>query len=76
MTRKVTGSVEGFYYDDAVMMEVNNYDGALAVLELLETMTLSHYEAVFLGEDGDKKTKGGVTTERRCRSTGDELTND
>ena len=40
------------------MMEVNDYDGALAILELLETMTLAQYEAVFLGGGGAKKQGG------------------
>ena len=39
LTRKAPGSVEGLYYDDMVMMELNNYYGALEVLELLESMT-------------------------------------
>ena len=59
LTGKATGSVEGFYYDYIVMMGVNNYDGALAVLELLEGMTLAQYEAAFLGAGGAKKSKGG-----------------
>ena len=63
LTRKATGSVEGFYYDDIVMMEVNHYDGALAVLELLETMTLAQYEAVFLGGGSAKKTRRAAPQE-------------
>ena len=76
LTRKATGSIEGFYYDDIVMMEVNNYDGALTVLDLLEGMTLAQYEAAFLGGGDVKKPKGGGTTGRRRRSTGGELTSD
>ena len=54
--RKVPGYGEGIYFDDMVTMEVNNYKGALAVLELLEGMTESAYDAVF-GTGGAKSTK-------------------
>ena len=40
LTRNTTESVGGFYYDDKVMMEVNDYNAALAVLEVMAPMTL------------------------------------
>jgi hypothetical protein len=46
--RKVPGSGKGIYFDDMVTMEVNNYKGALAVLELSEGMAESAYNAVFI----------------------------
>ena len=73
LTRKATGSVEGFYYNDVVMLEVNDYNEALAVLELLETMSLKQYKDVFLGGGGAKNKRDG-TTGKRCRSG--EPTND
>ena len=40
LTRNATGSVGGFYYDDKVVVEVNDYNAALAVLEVMAPMTL------------------------------------
>ena len=54
--RKVPGSSEGIYVDDMVRMEVSNYKGALAVLEVLESMKENVYDAVF-GTGGTKRTK-------------------
>ena len=58
---KIHGKGHGKHYDDIVMMEVNDYDWALAVLELLETMPLAQYEAVFIGGGGAKKQGGRHT---------------
>ena len=44
---KVLGSDEAIYFDDMVMIYMKNYEGSLAVLNMLETMSSQEYSKVF-----------------------------
>ena len=57
--RKVPCSDEAIYSDDMTRMKVNNYKGALAVLEVLESITEQDYDYVF-GTCNTKRTKAAA----------------
>ena len=44
---KVSGSDEAIYFDDMVLMHMKNYEGSLAALNMLETMSSHEYSKVF-----------------------------
>ena len=44
---KVSGSDEAIYFDDMVLMYMKNYEGSLAALNILETMSSDEYSKVF-----------------------------
>ena len=60
------------FFDDKVRLEVNNYEGALAALELAEDMTEREFENVLHRKDAKHKRKTSAAQEkmkRDCRQS-------
>ena len=53
---KGDGEKNAWFYDDAVRLEISNYDGALAVLQLAQDMSQKGYEKNMHGKATSKKT--------------------
>ncbi len=54
-------------FDDKVRMEVNNYEGALAALQLAEEMTERDFDNVLHGKDANHKRKTSAAQEKMKR---------
>ena len=50
------GEKNAMYYDDAVMLEIDNFEGAAAALQLAQDMTTAAYDKLMHGKPASKKT--------------------
>ena len=55
------------FFDDKVRLEVNNYEGALAALQLAEEMTEREFDNVLHGKDVNHKRKTSAAQEKMKR---------